>query len=68
MQTIEPIDIQKLLTELNKVKGLSDDKIAKELDTTGATVCRLRTGVTKTTNGNRTIAIANFHAKVFKQK
>jgi len=67
---IEKIDIQKLLTELNRDKGLSDDRIAKELTVsgetiTGATICRLRTGVTRKTDGDRMVAIANFHEQVF---
>jgi hypothetical protein len=62
------IDVKQLLTELKTREDITDKKIADAVLTTEATISRLRRGVTKTTDGNRTIAIANFHAKVFRQK
>jgi len=68
MNTIQPIDVKKLLTDLWANAGLSDAKIGKEIDAPAATITRLRTGVHKTTDINRGILIANLHAKFFQQR
>lgn len=63
--TIQPINVQKLLIELWSEAGLSDAKIGKAVSAPAATITRLRTGVHKSTDVNRGILIANFHARIF---
>jgi hypothetical protein len=67
MNTIQPIDVRKLLTDLWEKGGLSDEKIGKQVSTPGPTINRLRTGIHKTTDANRAIRIANFHAQTFSE-
>lgn len=64
---IEPIDIRKLLTEL-WLSGLSDEKIARAIGTTGATINRLRLGQHRSTNIDRATKIANFHERYFRSR
>lgn len=73
MQTYPEIDVKQLLAELKTRKDITgkkitDKRIADETETTEATISRLRRGIIRETTGRRTIAIANFHAQVFRAK
>jgi len=73
MKPYPSIDVKQLLTELKTRKDITgkkitDKRIADIVSTTEATISRLRRGTIKETGSARAIAIANFHAKVFRQK
>jgi hypothetical protein len=67
------IDVKQLLTELKTRrdtagKKITDKRIADIVSTTEATISRLRRGAIKETGSARAIAIANYHAQVFRGK
>lgn len=68
MMTIPHIDVQKLLSELWAVKGLSDAKIGQAVGVSDSIIWRLRVGRHKKTDSDRAIRIANFHAQIFAKK
>jgi hypothetical protein len=73
MNPYPDIDVKRLLTELKTRKDITgkkitDKRIADTICTTEATISRLRRGAIRDTNSRRAIAIANYHAQVFRQK
>jgi hypothetical protein len=68
MNTIQPFEVRKLLNELHSQADLSDAKIGRAVLAPASIITRLRTGVIKSTEVNRGIRIANFHAQIFKSE